>query len=421
MKRTLTVLLMLMLITSLSAQRRSTSRARKAPEPVLPQMTVDEAMASYDFESAEILLNHEIEIRKKRKESTLEQEELLSWMHKAQMKLNAVEKVTFIDSIIVPRSEVLQHIQLSPECGTLTSYASFFQSPDTMDCTVFQSEMGDQIYYAQPEGNGSISLYSRSKYTDGSTSNPVLLAGLSDNSQQNYPFMMADGTTIYFASQGNESLGGYDIFMSRYDADERRFLAPENIGMPFNSPGNDYLYAVDEFSKLGWFVTDRNTTGDSVCIYTFIPNETRQVYVPEEMDKARLRQLARISSIRDTWTNEEALRAAQFRLRQANHAKQVQDGNDFNFIVTDNIVYHKKSDFRNDIALKLFESWSYAKSELQKTRKTLSTMRSNYYRATAAKRTEMKTDILTLEQNEEQWVKQIRQIEKDMRKAELGL
>ena len=421
MKRTLTVLLMLMLITSLSAQRRSTSRARKTPEPVLPQMTVDEAMASYDFESAEILLNHEIEIRKKRKESTLEQEELLSWMHKAQMKLNAVEKVTFIDSIIVPRSEVLQHIQLSPECGTLTSYASFFQSPDTMDCTVFQSEMGDQIYYAKPEGNGCINLYSRSKYTDGSTCNPVLLAGLSDASQQNYPFMMADGTTIYFASQGNESLGGYDIFMSRYDADERRFLAPENIGMPFNSPGNDYLYAVDEFSKLGWFVTDRNTTGDSVCIYTFIPNETRQVYVPEEMDKARLRQLARISSIRDTWTNEEALRAAQFRLRQANHAKQAQDGNDFNFIVTDNIVYHKKSDFRNDIALKLFESWSYAKSELQKTRKTLSTMRSNYYRATAAKRTEMKTDILTLEQNEEQWVKQIRQIEKDMRKAELGL
>ena len=133
MKRTLTVLLMLMLITSLSAQRRSTSRARKTPEPVLPQMTVDEAMASYDFESAEILLNHEIEIRKKRKESTLEQEEQLSWMHKAQMKLNAVEKVTFIDSIIVPRSELLQHIQLSPECGTLTSYASFFQSPDTMD------------------------------------------------------------------------------------------------------------------------------------------------------------------------------------------------------------------------------------------------------------------------------------------------
>ena len=88
MKRTLTVLLMLMLITSLSAQRRSTSRARKTPEPVLPQMTVDEAMASYDFESAEILLNHEIEIRKKRKESTLEQEEQLSWMHKAQMKLN---------------------------------------------------------------------------------------------------------------------------------------------------------------------------------------------------------------------------------------------------------------------------------------------------------------------------------------------
>ena len=36
-------------------------------------------------------------------------------------------------------------------------------------------------------------------------------------------------------------MGGYDIFVTRYNSDTDNYLNPENVGMPFNSPFNDYM------------------------------------------------------------------------------------------------------------------------------------------------------------------------------------
>lgn len=88
----------------------------------------------------------------------------------------------------------------------------------------------------------------------------------------NYPFMMPDGTTFYFAATGEESIGGYDIFVTRFDSESGSFLKAENIGMPFNSTANDYMYAIDEFNDIGWFATDRSQPEGKVCIYIFIPS-----------------------------------------------------------------------------------------------------------------------------------------------------
>ena len=296
---------MFLTLASVQAQRKKT---RKEPERKLAQIpdhlastTVEEAIAAYDFDAAELLLNNEIESLQKNKKSTVQREKQLAWVQKARLKLNAIEKITFVDSIIVHRNQVLDYIRLSHESGSLYRSADFFHNDDTKDCTVFKPQMGDKIIYAQANKKGVISLFSSDVFNDGTMSEPVLLKGISDDEDsQNYPFMMTDGTTIYFAAQGDESLGGYDIFMSRYDAEKRRYLTPENIGMPFNSPANDYLYAIDEVNNLGWFVTDRNMKGDKVCIYIFIPNETRQVYSPEETEYKKLRSLARINSVRET-------------------------------------------------------------------------------------------------------------------------
>ena len=79
---------------------------------------------------------------------------------------------------------------------------------------------------------------------------PHKLDELDGDDAQNYPFMLSDGITLYYAAQGEESIGGYDIFVTRYDMDEKKFLYPENLGMPFNSPANDYMLAIDEFNQL---------------------------------------------------------------------------------------------------------------------------------------------------------------------------
>lgn len=421
MKKILLAMLLLLTLTDVQAQR-SKSKTKKEPESQLPYTKAEEALAAYDFETAEQLLNKEIEKLNKSKQSTTEQEKKLQWMRKAQIKLNAVEQVTFIDSLVVPRDEVLRHIHLSPECGTISKYAVFFNTQDSMDCTVFQSQMGDQIFYAQPDEKKVLNLYSQTLYSDGSKSEIELLEGISDEeNHQNYPFMLTDGTTMYFASQGTESLGGYDIFMSRYDADEHHFLPPENIGMPFNSTANDYLYAIDETNHLGWFVTDRNQPADKVCIYVFIPNETRRVYVPEELETEKLRQLAHLTSIKETWKNANEVRGAQYRLNEVKNTQEAENKHEFEFIVTDNQIYHQRSDFRSEQALQVFEQRAKNLDELHKVSKTLSRLRTNYLNSSQTQRAQMKEEILTLEKSEESLMEQIKKQEKKIRKLELGL
>ena len=421
MKKILLAMLLLLVLSDVQAQRRK-PKTKKEPESQLPYAKVEEALAAYDFETAEQLLNNEIEALNKSRQSTIEQEKKLQWVRRAQIKLNAVEQVTFIDSLVVPRDEVLRHIQLSPECGTINRYADFFKTQDQMGCTVFQSQMGDQIFYAKPDAKNVLNLYGQTLYSDGSKSKVELLEGISDKeSHQNYPFMLTDGTTMYFASQGAESLGGYDIFMSRYDADEHRFLPPENIGMPFNSTANDYLYAIDETNHLGWFVTDRNQPADKVCIYVFIPNETRKVYVPEELDADKLRRLARLTSIKETWKDANEVRGAQYRLNEAKNTQQAENEHEFEFIVTDNQIYHQRSDFRSPQALKVFDQRVKNLDELYKVTKTLSRLRTNYLNSSQTQRAQMTKEILTLEKSEENLMEQIKNQEKEIRKLELGL
>jgi len=101
---------------------------------------------------------------------------------------------------------------------------------------------------------------------------------INTDANENYPFLMLDGVTLYFASDGENSIGGYDIFITKYASGSQDFLVPENIGMPFNSPANDYMMVIDEQQRIGWFATDRNQPAGKVMIYKFIPNETKILF-----------------------------------------------------------------------------------------------------------------------------------------------
>ena len=123
---------------------------------------------------------------------------------------------------------------------------------------------------------------------------------------------------------------------------------PENVGMPFNSPYNDYMYVIDEFNDLGWFASDRYQPEGKVCIYVFIPNSSKQVYNYEGMDPDKMISLAQLHSIKDTWTDTDAVEAAQERLRTAANAKpRTTKKHDFQFIIDDHSTYYQLDDFRS--------------------------------------------------------------------------
>lgn len=416
MKKSIVIIVAMCFSLSITAQKRG-----KAP---VYTVTPQEAMAAYDFSLAEEILEYQIADLKKKKQPTDYEEGLLETVHKSQIRLNSTEQVTFIDSIVLPKNQVLQQIKLSEECGSIMSYADFFKTSKNNDCMLFRNELGNRIVYSEANKMGRLRLKEKS-LIGGEWSMEHQLTGFDEkeNDNLNFPFMLSDGITMYYAAECEESIGGYDIFMTRYDADSQQFLSPENIGMPFNSPANDYLMVIDEFQQLGWFVTDRNQNADMVCLYTFIPTETRRIYNEDEIGEKRLATLARIASIMDTWTDRAAVDAAKKRLEEARNEEQGSESKehrDFTFVVNDSKTYYSLASFKNLQAQQKAMVWLETQKEYDAKGKELSSLRSKYATMNEVQRAQIAAQIRLIESAYERLATDKLALEKEIRHLELN-
>ena len=288
------------------------------------------------------------------------------------------QQIVIIDSIVADKSQFLSHYVLSSETGKVMTASQI--SGIEADGYVYLNEMGNKAYFGKADQNGVRQIYTSDKLGD-RWGEPILMNGLSEGiDEADYPFMMNDGITFYFAAQGEESIGGYDIFFTRYDSRSGSFLKPENIGMPFNSEANDYMYAADEQSGIGYFVSDRRQPKDTVCVYIFILPETRRSYDPTKFTEQQIHDFADITCIADTWGNGSERRAALERLKAVftNASRPTTDkATEANtaIVINDRLTYTSAKDFRSPTAanhyrelLKARERLSNLEAELQKTR-----------------------------------------------------
>ena len=339
------------------------------------------------------------------------------------------QQIIIIDSIVADKDQLLSQLRLSEETGRIVSSVDFFGEGDST--TVFINEMGNKAYLSQPDDSMHQQLCT-SDLLGGEWSKPQLLKGISEGiSEAAYPFMLADGTTFYFAGKGEESIGGYDIFMTRYDARSNSFLKPENIGMPFNSEANDYLFAIDEYAHIGYFVSDRRQPEGKACLYIFIPKESRKTYDPIVYTEAEIRGFAVISSIADTWGNGEERNAALARyydisinsLKAANTNSQPEDNTiaSQELIINDAITYSSTKDFRSREAAVLYKQLIEARQQLCSLNGQLEKSRSYYSKATGAEKQSLRREILQAETEVIQLNSQIQTLEKETRNAEIKI
>jgi len=241
---------------------------------------------------------------------------------------------------------------------------------------------------------------------------------VNDEKDQAYPFVMTDGVTLYFASTGHNSLGGYDLYVTRYNLSSDSYLNPNQMNMPFNSPFNDYMMVIDEEKNVGWFATDRFLPKDSVCVYTFIPN--REVTLIESDDEQYLAKRARISSIKDTWKPgvDYSPLIALAKEKQALPEKEEGKG-DFEFIIDDHHTYHKLSDFKSPTAGELFAKALTLQETLDRYQAELAAKREQYAESNAADKNKLADAILSLEKDTEALYKEIQQLTLQARNEEI--
>ena len=95
----------------------------------------------------------------------------------------------------------------------------------------------------------------------------LLPGGVNTNQDEDFPYMHPSGNFLYFSSTGHNSMGGYDIFMSRLDRNIGSFKAPENVDFAISSPDDDLFYVVDSLFQNAYFASARQSEAGKLHVY----------------------------------------------------------------------------------------------------------------------------------------------------------
>lgn len=315
--------------------------------------------------------------------------------------LASTQKVFVIDSTVVDIDNVLAEIPLPATYGRFVKYNSFFNADKANDSYVFVNGFGNRCYYTEM-GNDSIArLYTRDM-VGSQWGEPQPVESVNGKFKDiSFPFMSSDGQTLYFAGVSDEEgLGKRDIYMTKIEAGEGKFLNAENIGLPFNSSSDDFAYIVADADKLAWFASTRNQPEGKVCVYTFVPTDTRQNYDALTIEEKKLHSLACLNRIRETWPTPEMREKAMQQLKRLKmENSQMQAKADaINFVVNDKVTYTSVNQFKSEETRKAYIATTKMQSELTAKMAKLAAMRAEYHTAAAGNKAQIGQQIQQLEQ-----------------------
>jgi len=127
---------------------------------------------------------------------------------------------------------------------------------------------GKKLYFVSdmPGSIGATDIFVVDILDNGTYTEPKNLGPkINTSAREMFPYITE--TTLYFASDGHQGLGGLDVFESLIESDI--FMEPTNLGKPLNSSMDDFGYIVDEDSKKGFVCSNRKSGKGDDDIYSF--------------------------------------------------------------------------------------------------------------------------------------------------------
>lgn len=103
-------------------------------------------------------------------------------------------------------------------------------------------------------------------------------------------FPMVCGRDRYFSSKDLYGMGGYDLYVCHWNARTRDWGEPQNMGFPYSSPYDDFLFMNTEDGRYSIFASNRECSEDSVWVYV-LEYEANPVHSAVS-DPARLKEIA---------------------------------------------------------------------------------------------------------------------------------
>lgn len=138
------------------------------------------------------------------------------------------------------------------------------------EASICQSADSSILFFTsdRPGGQGGLDIYmSRREGKNGWSEPKNLGPRINTPFNEDAPYFHPDGRTLYYSSDGPNSLGGYDIFVTEYDSVAGDFLAPLNMGPPINTPDNEIYFVLSADGLHGYFSSGKEGGSGEKDIY----------------------------------------------------------------------------------------------------------------------------------------------------------
>lgn len=181
--------------------------------------------------------------------------------------------ISVVQRKVLPIKDFYRNYDLTEFGGKIIVKPEEFMSEEDIkrDATflMYFEKDADLIYYGSysEKNQTGKDLYFISKLPTGSWSKAQKLSDVINTEfDEDFPFIHPEGNTLYFASKGHNSMGGYDIFKSTRRGDGS-WTAPINMEFAINTPWDDFMFISDKEEKSAWFSSNRETNSKEVTVY----------------------------------------------------------------------------------------------------------------------------------------------------------
>ena len=124
------------------------------------------------------------------------------------------------------------------------------------EACIWQSADGKRMLFSsdRPGGYGGRDIYVCEKQGKHTWSEPENLGPTVNTPfDEDAPFLHPDGRTLYYSSNGPNSMGGFDIFVTEFDTTNGNWLNPLNMGYPVNTPDEDIYFVISASGEHGYY------------------------------------------------------------------------------------------------------------------------------------------------------------------------
>lgn len=152
------------------------------------------------------------------------------------------------------------------------------------------SKNAKTLAYSAPNEKGEWNIFTITKLNDSTWSAPAPLnENITTSGNEVFPYLSGDEQRLYFSSNGHYGMGGYDLYYCDWDQELNDWGVPQNIGFPFSSVGNDFLYYNTPDGIFSVFASDRGTADtSSLTLFSVLYDATPLKQAIEEKDAYNL-------------------------------------------------------------------------------------------------------------------------------------